>query len=275
MPVEMKNNQHMPLEDFKMVLAKFPRLKVISFGFLISEPLLHPQFLDFVKYVKSLGKSVVISTNGNTRNNDFWEDLANTLDSTDRIFWPIDGSTQEMYEKYRVKGKLNKVLKNQRVAVSTNPDIEHITQFIQFKHNVNASTNMIKEATRGTTFQEIACCGDCSDNDSDVEPRWDFKKYREIKKLRVKTNNSFECESREEKSVFVSSEGIIGFCPSHLGDYIVNHTHQISIYDNIDTINNYIDETYDNRGSNLICQFNCGTMAKKLKSLTGLNVVTK
>jgi len=275
MPSAMKNNSHMSFEDFKLTVSKFPSLKVISFGFLISEPSIHPQFLEFIKYCKKLGKSIVVSTNGNVRNKAFWAEFASLLDETDRVFWPIDGSTQDMYAKYRVKGSLSKVLGNQQVSVSTNPRIEHITQFIQFKHNVEASLESIKEMTRGTTFQEIACCGDCSDNDSDVEPRWDFKKYRSIKKLRVKTLNPFECESRAEKIVFVSSEGIIGFCPSQLGDYLLNHTHHITIYDNIDAINQYIEETYTSRASSSICQFNCGTMAKKLKALTGLSVVTK
>ncbi len=261
------------IDSFRNLFNLFPNLDIISFGFLISEPTTHPEFLEMVKYTKSLGKNVVISTNGNLKDEKYWKELGSLLNKNDRIFWPIDGSTQEIYQKYRAGGNLERVLKNQQACISTSPETEHITQFIEFKHNMDDDIQKIKDMTPGTTFQSIACCGDCAENSSEVQPRWNYQLYKNLKKMDIQSS-SIECETKVEKIIFVSAEGIIGFCPSQLGSTLYN-PNPITIYSSPERINDYIDLVYSSTGTNPICQFNCGKQAKKLKQKINLDVVTK
>jgi len=274
-PDFVSDNSSMSIENFKSIFDTFPNLKVISFGFLISEPTAHRDFLKFVKYSKSKGCSVVISTNGNLKPEKYWIELGKMLDAEDRVFWPVDGSTQEIYEKYRVGGNLARVIRNQKTCIEHSKDTQHITQFIQFEHNMGDDIDKIKKMTPGTELQEIACCGDCSEFDKSVSPRWDFEKYQELKKLRVLTTKEFKCESLEEKIVFVGSGGVIGFCPTQLSNYLLTGTNHITIMDSLEKINQHCESVQENKRDEPICQFNCGTMAKKLKQLNNLDVITK
>ena len=268
------NTYHMPLSRFKHILSNFPSLQLISFGFLLSEPTLNPEFLDMCRYVKSQGMRISISSNGNVHESKYWTELGAILTETDKIIWPVDGSTQEMYEKYRVGGKLENVLQNQKTCIESNPNINHVTQFIQFQHNLEDDVENIIAATTGSSFEEIACCGDCGLHESDVKPRWDIESYKKIKKMNIPSNN-FECETAAEKIIFVAHNGAIGFCPLNLGSYLKNNEEYITADMDLDTINTFIKDSYNNKHKSSICQFNCGVMSKKLQHIRGLDIVTK
>lgn len=170
---------------------------------------------------------------------------------------------------------MNKVVRNQQACVNSNPNIQHITQFIQFQHNENDNIEKIKHLTQGTEFQEIACCGDCAMTPSDVLPRWDITIYKKLKNKNV-VSKDFECESAENKILFVSSsQCIIGFCPNNISDYMKKSIKHVTVYDSVKTINKFILDSYNGRFDSKVCQFDCGTMAKKLKALNNLDVVTK
>lgn len=102
------------------------------------EPYLHPQFLELVKYAHQNKIYTATSTNAHylTDNN-----AKKTVESRlDRIIISLDGTTQQTYQKYRVGGNLEKVLKGierlvywKKKLKSNTPYI--IAQFIVFEHN--------------------------------------------------------------------------------------------------------------------------------------------
>src|SRR3954469_24923239 len=72
------------------------------------EPYLHPGFLDMVKYASAKKIYTATSTNAHYLND---ENARRTIESgLDRLIISIDGTTQEVYEQYRVGGRLDKVL---------------------------------------------------------------------------------------------------------------------------------------------------------------------
>ena len=56
--------RQMSFEEFKLTLSKIRHLTKYLYFHLMGEPLCHPQIIDFVKYAKSEGFKVAVTTNG-------------------------------------------------------------------------------------------------------------------------------------------------------------------------------------------------------------------
>ncbi len=83
------------------------RLSFLTFYFQ-GEPFLHPEFLPMVQYAASKDIYTATSTNAHFLTD---ERARLTVESgLDRLIVSIDGTTQAIYESYRVGGRLNKVL---------------------------------------------------------------------------------------------------------------------------------------------------------------------
>ncbi len=79
------------------------------------EPYIHPQFLDMVQHARERGIYTITSTNGHFLND---ENARRTVESgLDRLIISIDGTTQEVYEQYRIGGRLDVVLQGARNVV--------------------------------------------------------------------------------------------------------------------------------------------------------------
>lgn len=79
------------------------------------EPYIHPQFLDMVSYASRKGIYTITSTNGHFLND---ENARKTVESgLSRLIISVDGTTQEVYEQYRVGGNLENVLQGARNVV--------------------------------------------------------------------------------------------------------------------------------------------------------------
>ncbi|MBW3544538.1 MAG: SPASM domain-containing protein [Bacteroidetes bacterium] len=76
------------------------------------EPYLHPQFLELVQYAHQRGIYTATSTNAHYLTD---ARACQTVKSgLSRLIISLDGTTQEVYEQYRVGGKLEKVLEGTR-----------------------------------------------------------------------------------------------------------------------------------------------------------------
>ncbi|HTS45613.1 MAG TPA: SPASM domain-containing protein [Puia sp.] len=115
------------------------------------EPYLNPEFLDMVKYAS--GKKIYTATSTNAH---YLDDLnaRKTVESgLDRLIISIDGTTQEVYEQYRVGGKLEKVLEGTRNITKWKKELKSKTPFVIFQflvvrpneHQVEDVRRMAKE----------------------------------------------------------------------------------------------------------------------------------
>jgi radical SAM protein with 4Fe4S-binding SPASM domain len=133
-----RNTGMLDLNLYKKVIDELhPELMYLILYFQ-GEPFLNKNFLEFVKYAASKNVYTATSSNGHY----FTDEMAKaTVESgLDRLIISMDGLTQDTYEKYRVGGNLEKVLKGTERLVywknklgSKTPNI--IWQFIAFKHN--------------------------------------------------------------------------------------------------------------------------------------------
>jgi radical SAM protein with 4Fe4S-binding SPASM domain len=95
------------------------------------EPYLNPQFLDMVKYANEKGIYTATSTNAHYLTD---EKAKKTVESgLDRLIISIDGTSQEVYQQYRVGGKLDKVLEGARNIVKWKKELKSKTPFIFFQ----------------------------------------------------------------------------------------------------------------------------------------------
>lgn len=95
------------------------------------EPYLHPKFLDLVKYASKKGIYTATSTNAHYLT-DFT--AKQTIESgLDRMIISIDGTTQEVYEQYRVGGNLNKVIEGTKKIVHWKKALKSKTPHIIFQ----------------------------------------------------------------------------------------------------------------------------------------------
>lgn len=95
------------------------------------EPYLNPDFLDMVKYAADKGIYTATSTNAHYLTD---EKARKTVESgLDRLIISIDGTTQDVYQQYRVGGKLDKVLEGARNIVKWKKALNSKTPFIFFQ----------------------------------------------------------------------------------------------------------------------------------------------
>ncbi len=146
-----RTRQRMDYEHFKRVIDTLSpwayEVSLYNWG----EPLLHKDIFEMIKYARSKNLSTVMSSNLSIKKPELMDQLVDS--GLEELTLSIDGVTQDVYEKYRVRGDLALVFDNVRrlLAVreargSALPVIEW--QFIVFKHNehqIEAAKAMAQE----------------------------------------------------------------------------------------------------------------------------------
>lgn len=95
------------------------------------EPYLNPGFLDMVKYASGKGIYTATSTNAHYLTE---ENARKTVESgLARLIISIDGTTQDVYQSYRVGGKLHKVLEGAKNIVKWKKELKSKTPFVFFQ----------------------------------------------------------------------------------------------------------------------------------------------
>jgi len=98
------------------------------------EPYLNPAFLDMVQYASSKKIYTATSTNAHFLND---ENARRTVESgLDRLIISIDGVTQEVYEKYRVGGSVEKVLEGAENIIRWKRKLKSATPHTIFQYLV-------------------------------------------------------------------------------------------------------------------------------------------
>lgn len=108
------------------------------------EPLLHPNITEAIARIRSAGISVDISSHFNTMPSGGPEAIVES--GLNRLMVAVDGSTQEIYERYRAGGNLDRVLGNlQDVVDARNKrkgDLIVEVQFLNWGYNTHQIEDM-------------------------------------------------------------------------------------------------------------------------------------
>ena len=101
--------EHLDLEVYRRTLDELRHVLMMMMFWDWGEPLMHPRLPDMIGQASAAGIKTIVSTNGTVANSEHQvKRLVAAQPSL--IIVCIDGADQETYEKYRVGGRLTKVL---------------------------------------------------------------------------------------------------------------------------------------------------------------------
>lgn len=175
---------------FRSVIQDIKRHSMFIEFYFQGEPFINPQFLEMVRYAKDQKLYTATSTNGHFLGH---ENCERILDSgLDHLIVSIDGTTQEVYETYRIAGNLDKVkqgvkrlcdLKEKRGAQFPIVSI----QFLVVRHNehqIRDAEKMCEELGANRLLLKTAQIYDFKQG-SDLIPTQDvYSRYREVEEGR-------------------------------------------------------------------------------------------
>ena len=109
------------------------------------EPFINPNFLEMVTYAHQQNIYTATSTNAHFLTD---ETAKKTIESgLDRLIVSIDGITQEVYENYRIHGKLDKVLTGTKNILKWKKELQSKTPYVIFQFLVvQPNEHQIEEA---------------------------------------------------------------------------------------------------------------------------------
>ena len=133
-----RNTGNLPVDEFDRMLSQVSKTVSYLTLYFQGEPFIHPGIFDLIRTANKHNIYSATSTNAHFLND---ENAKKVVESgLDRLIVSIDGTTQEVYEQYRVAGDLDKVitgtknvLKWKRELNSKSPHV--IFQFLVVRPN--------------------------------------------------------------------------------------------------------------------------------------------
>jgi MoaA/NifB/PqqE/SkfB family radical SAM enzyme len=134
-----RDRGNMGLDDFKRLIDDAGDYLVLLMLWNQGEPFINKDLLEMIRYARSKRIPTMTSTNGHyvrTRE----QARAVVHSGLSEMIVSLDGVDQETYEKYRVGGKLEKVITGTRLVAEAKRELQSKTplinmQFIVFRHN--------------------------------------------------------------------------------------------------------------------------------------------
>ena len=116
---------------FRKTIDEMHRELLYLIFYFQGEPYLNPSFLDMVRYASEKKIYTATSTNAHYLTD---ENARKTVESgLDRLIISIDGTTQEVYQQYRIGGKLDKVLEGAKNIVKWKKSLNSKKPFVVFQ----------------------------------------------------------------------------------------------------------------------------------------------
>lgn len=184
------------------------------------EPYLNPDFLEMVKYAHNKGIYTATSTNAHYLTD---EKARQTIESgLDRLIISIDGTTQEVYQQYRVGGKLDKVLEGAKNIIKWKKELNSKTPFIFFQflvvkpneHQIEAIKKLGKEYGVDQVRFKTAQVYDYENDPNHLIPSKEkYSRYKKDKagKIKVKSGLNNHCWKLWHSNV-ITWDGLVVPC---------------------------------------------------------------
>ncbi|WEK36814.1 MAG: radical SAM/SPASM domain-containing protein [Candidatus Pseudobacter hemicellulosilyticus] len=184
------------------------------------EPYLNPAFLDMVQYASRKGIYTATSTNAHYLTD---ANAKKTVESgLDRLIISIDGTTQDVYQQYRVGGKLHKVLEGARNIVKWKKELKSRTPFVFFQflvvkpneHQIEDVKRLAEEIGVDEVRFKTAQVYDYENDPNNLIPTIDkYSRYRKDKNggLQIKNGLDNHCWRLWHATV-ISWDGLVVPC---------------------------------------------------------------
>jgi radical SAM protein with 4Fe4S-binding SPASM domain len=123
--------QHLDFDIYRRAIDELGEVLMLVPFWDWGEPLLHPRLAEMVEYAGRSGIMTVISTNGSLAAKERIESLVAAAPNV--VIVCVDGADQETYERYRVGGRLNKVLETARSLVEIRDRMHSPYPVVEFR----------------------------------------------------------------------------------------------------------------------------------------------
>ena len=170
---------------FKKTVDEIYKELIYLIFYFQGEPYLNPGFLEMVRYATDKNIYTATSTNAHYLTE---ENARKTIESgLDRLIISIDGTTQEVYEQYRVGGKLDKVIEGAKNIVKWKKELKSKTPFVIFQflvvkpneHQVNEINALGQEIGVDAVWFKTAQVYDYENDPNQLIPSQDkFSRYK-------------------------------------------------------------------------------------------------
>lgn len=196
---------YLPLDKWINIISVYKKTRVIYFIGTRSEHTLYPEFLALCRWLKARNIKIVLSTNGCTNKNEWWDELGAILTINDEVRFAVDGTDQETYEKYRIGGDLKRVLSNHKHFKTDKKN--DVLQYIEFEHNKHEDISEFSNA-----FSSVKIINS-SQSEIEIGPRAEYKSKFNGLNVLVKKNvgKKLQCETKG-MMIFINNEGVISPC---------------------------------------------------------------
>ena len=133
-----RKNNFLPYNEYCKIMDEIGTTLLDAIFYFQGEPLLNKNFSNYISYAKQYNIYTITSTNGQLIDKKIAKDIV--ASGLDRIIISIDGTTQEVYEKYRRGGSLSKAIEAIKYIKEAKQELNSKTpcieaQFIVFKFN--------------------------------------------------------------------------------------------------------------------------------------------
>ena len=213
----------MDIDLFRRIIDEASRIGVKTvFLFLHGEPMLHPRIVEMIRYVKSKGLPLHLTTNGIALNEKKIRGiLGSGADSADHLTFSILGASKEVHERIVRRGNYNRTVKNVSLLLGlrkslrlNGPVIEVV--FYTMAENENEEGEFVKK-WRGFV-DHVRMSGDTSQS---------FAGYkRDEASLVVRTATCLNL--RQKKTIFWNGD-VTMYCQDVDGGWILGNLNERSI----------------------------------------------
>lgn len=240
-------------------LNKLPNIQIAIIEGNYSEPTLYPDLPLVIKYLKQRNIRIRLSTNGSTRDEEYWRnEIGPLMTGDDVVRFSIDGSTQEIYELYRVGGSLKKVLENHK-ALKSNSKAITVLQNVIFQYNDKDRENVKKMFfDEGFDYLSHLKCYSTAGRDHHF-----FKPIEAIDRYHKTYNKSVSdikkptliCDSYRRNEIYINHRGQVFLCGTLEEDKV--YEDKPFVTDDLKKIFEDITFTANNIYNNPICKTDC------------------
>lgn len=144
-----KANKVLSVECFKKNIDELKTTLVHAIFYFQGEPFLNKNLAEMIRYAHDSGIYTSSSTNAQLITERSVDELV--LSGLDKLIISIDGTTQDVYEKYRIGGSLNKALKSIELLVEAKKRLKSLTPLLEIQFLVlKTNEDQIDEIKRMT-----------------------------------------------------------------------------------------------------------------------------
>ncbi len=203
----------------KIIDQLLPELQYVTFYFQ-GEPFINPDFLEMVEYASSKKIYTATSTNAHFITDDV---ARKTVESgLNRLIISIDGVTQDVYQQYRVHGKLDKVIAGTKNILKWKKELNSnwpnvVFQFLVAKpneHQIQGVIELGKELGVDDVWFKTVQVYDYENGNPLIPTQEKYSRYKKLASGKYVLKNKMinQCWRMWQSCVFTWDGGVVPCC---------------------------------------------------------------